>query len=158
MVRKKFFFILWAVILSGFVTVGSGWAQMDWEYSVLPEGTLGATKANGSVLIDLDILPSQLDETLRHEYVHQLFRTRLGETSNRAVNWLYANSRLAKFSEEAMAEAFATGRASHAVNFAGTYMKSGEDVLMLIGESYFVFGTVTGVGAETGVLVSEMGD
>ncbi len=115
-----------AIIQVGSLTFGLGGigaaargatARTAFTYGDLDPGTLGATDAyTGQITVQRGLTGQALEETLRHESVHAAL-TSTSSTLAAARNWLYRNSSLYRYSEEALAEAYGTGSLSRGLAF-----------------------------------------
>jgi hypothetical protein len=84
-------------------------------------GDLGGTDWYGNISLRPDLDADDLRTTLRHEQVHAALSptqgTMLAGPRAAARQWLYTNSNLYKFTEEALAEGYATGNLREALRF-----------------------------------------
>ncbi|HEY8545508.1 MAG TPA: DUF6531 domain-containing protein [Acidimicrobiales bacterium] len=87
----------------------------------LDPGMYGMTAWNGDIYIRHDLAGEELRLTLRHEQVHSALSptpgTALAGARAEARRWLYRNSHLYAFAEEAMAETYATGSLRQGLQF-----------------------------------------
>jgi hypothetical protein len=89
----------------------------NWQFGRLPEGVLGVTDPlSGKITIRRGLTGRVLDETVRHERVHSALIP--GNEALAGAKWsLYQNSHLARYSEEVLAEAYATHDLLDALRF-----------------------------------------
>ena len=87
----------------------------------LPEGMSGMTGWNGDIWVQPGLDAGELRTTLRHEQVHAALSptpgTALAGPRSAARQWLYEHSDLYKFTEEAMAEGYATSSVRTGLEF-----------------------------------------
>jgi hypothetical protein len=103
-----------AKVASGFskVRVPAGWVSKVWRFGELPPGVLGSTDPVGNIIIQNGLKGKDFQRVLDHESVHRFFspaknifqkiRAQIGASG-------YNNSQLLRFSEEAIAETYASG-------------------------------------------------
>lgn len=94
-------------------TVNTFKPGITWQYGNLPKGVMGTTDKFGNITIQNGLKGQELFSTVRHEGVHQFLSPRQGGLfSNLRADfgiWSYNNSNLVRFSEEAIAETYASG-------------------------------------------------
>ena len=121
---------------------GGALPNVPWTYAALSD--LGATTAQGEILIQHGLTGETLRLTLRHEYVHRLLTPLSGPLMALRQNfgsWVYHNSHLLRFTEEFIAEAYATGSISAGYSLAVRYEVT---ALRILGETGLYFGVTTG--------------
>ncbi|MFN8818076.1 MAG: RHS repeat-associated core domain-containing protein, partial [bacterium] len=84
-----------------------------WAYGKVDEGALGVTDKFGNVTIRSDLAGRELLETVRHERIHSLLSPAEGgivaDVRATAAGLAYKHSALVRFTEETIAETYATG-------------------------------------------------
>jgi len=130
------------------------------QFGRLPEGVLGATDALGNITIQNGLTGKVFQETLDHEFVHRVLSPADGlfaETRAQLRMAGYQNSELLRFTEEAIAETYATGSLSKGIRHP---LENGYGITIggLAAEST-ALGGITADGAQFGVaLTTENGD
>ncbi len=128
----------------------SGWRsnlakKVPWEYGDLPRNIPGETDAFGKITIQRGLAGNALDETVLHESVHRFFSPTSGpfkELRGNLLEYGYNKSDFLRYTEEAIAEGFATGSIRKGLAFP---LKNGYDV------------TITRVVAEAGGYIATVG-
>lgn len=121
---------------------GGALPNVPWTYASL--SGLGETTAQGEIFIQHGLTGETLRLTLRHEYVHRLLTPLSGPLLALRQNfgsWAYHNSHLLRFTEEFIAEAYATGSISAGYSLAVRYEVT---ALRILGEAGLYFGVTTG--------------
>jgi hypothetical protein len=86
----------------------------------LPPGTMGTTDMAGNITIAPGLSSKDFTETLRHETVHSVLTPRRGpflEARRELRGAMYEHSHLARYTEEALAEGYATGSVRNGLTF-----------------------------------------
>jgi len=94
--------------------------NVQWQYGET-YGALGTTDKFGNITIRPGLVGKELEETIRHEAVHSFLSPRAGgvvQSLRADIRMLgYRNSHLLRYSEEALAETFATGSLRQGLSF-----------------------------------------
>lgn len=126
------------------ISIPRPWKHKVWRFGELPYGVLGSTDPVGNIIIQNGLKGNELTSVLNHELVHRFFspaanlfqkiRAQVGASG-------YANSQFLRFTEEAIAETYATGSLTKG---AAHPIINGYDITAagLLAESGVVSGTV----------------
>lgn len=129
------------------------------QFGRLPDGVLGATDALGNITIQNGLTGKVFQETLDHEFVHRILSPADGSFADlRAQIRMagYQNSELLRFTEEAIAETYATGNLSQGILHP---LENGYDITVKgLATEASVLGGVAANGAVFGASLSAEAD
>ena len=130
---------------------GTAKSRISWQYGNT-NGSLGVTDKFGKITIQPGLTGQALNETVRHEGVHQFLSPRYGpfiETRANVGIWGYQNSHMTRYIEEAIAETVATRnlfkgllfpiRGDYDLSVARILAESGAYMIVVVGSSYAVY-------------------